>query len=31
MLEELSGFLLVDKPAGLPFSAVVKAVGCSCC
>ena len=26
MLEDLSGFLLVDKPAGLPFSAVVKAV-----
>ena len=26
MLEGLSGFLLVDKPAGLPFPAVVKAV-----
>ena len=26
MLEGLDGFLLVDKPAGLPFSAVVKAV-----
>ena len=26
MLEDLDGFLLVDKPAGIAFSSVVKAV-----